>query len=49
MNVNDSPERIGWFYKIRIADQLELASLMSRATDEAFVETGIRAAATLAP
>jgi glycine cleavage system H protein len=37
--VNESPEGQGWFFKIKIADKKELASLMDRAAYDAFVET----------
>jgi|TARA_B110000977_G_scaffold165621_1_gene212956 glycine cleavage system H protein len=36
--VNQDPEGAGWFFKIKITNQSELATLMSKADYEKFVE-----------
>jgi len=37
--VNDQPEGIGWFVKIKVADPHEVEGLMDRAAYEAFLQT----------
>ena len=37
--VNDEAEGKGWFFKVKLRDQMELETLMDRQTYEAFVET----------
>ncbi|OYU71110.1 MAG: glycine cleavage system protein H [Alphaproteobacteria bacterium PA2] len=37
--VNDQPEGLGWFAKIRIADKAEFEALMDRAAYEAYLGT----------
>jgi len=37
--VNDQPEGIGWFVKIKVADPNEVEGLMDRAAYEAFLQT----------
>ena len=37
--VNDQPEGIGWFVKIKVADPKEVEGLMDRAAYEAFLQT----------
>jgi glycine cleavage system H protein len=37
--VNDEPEGLGWFVRIRLADPAELDALMDRAAYEAFLAT----------
>ncbi|MDO9460023.1 MAG: glycine cleavage system protein GcvH [Alphaproteobacteria bacterium] len=38
VTVNEAAESDGWFFKIRISDQAELAGLMDAAAYQAFVE-----------
>jgi glycine cleavage system H protein len=37
--VNDQPEGLGWFVKIKVADPNEVEGLMDRAAYEAFLQT----------
>jgi glycine cleavage system H protein len=37
--VNDQPEGLGWFVKIKVADPKEVEGLMDRAAYEAFLQT----------
>ena len=38
--VNEDPEGEGWFFKLRLANEGELAGLMDKAAYDAFVEGG---------
>jgi glycine cleavage system H protein len=37
--VNESPEKLGWFAKVKLADKTELDALMDRPAYETFLQT----------